>query len=76
MLRQLAEQAKAIMHNDPNLIAVQDDWRQQVPVLQPVYSAQEAQRLGLTTQEISAAIAQTLNGRNVGVYREGNDLIR
>lgn len=75
VLRQLAEQAKAIMHNDPNLIAVQDDWRQQVPVLQPVYSAQEAQRLGLTTQEISAAIAQTLNGRNVGVYREGNDLI-
>lgn len=75
VLRQLAEQAKAIMHNDPNLIAVQDDWRQQVPVLQPVYSAQEAQRLGLTTQEISAAIAQTLSGRNVGVYREGNDLI-
>ncbi len=75
VLRQLAEQAKAIMHNDPNLIAVQDDWRQQVPVLQPVYSAQEAQRLGLTTQEISAAIAQTRNGRNVGVYREGNDLI-
>ncbi|MEH0388415.1 efflux RND transporter permease subunit VexD [Vibrio mimicus] len=75
VLRQLAEQAKAIMHDDPNLIAVQDDWRQQVPVLQPVYSAQEAQRLGLTTQEISAAIAQTLSGRNVGVYREGNDLI-
>ncbi|MEH0372697.1 efflux RND transporter permease subunit VexD [Vibrio mimicus] len=75
VLRQLAEQAKAIMHDDPNLIAVQDDWRQQVPVLQPMYSAQEAQRLGLTTQEISAAIAQTLNGRNVGVYREGNDLI-
>ncbi|TXZ09320.1 efflux RND transporter permease subunit VexD [Vibrio mimicus] len=75
VLRQLAEQAKAIMHDDPNLIAVQDDWRQQVPVLQPMYSAQEAQRLGLTTQEISAAIAQTLSGRNVGVYREGNDLI-
>lgn len=75
VLRQLAEQAKTIMHNDPNLIAVQDDWRQQVPVLQPVYSAQEAQRFGLTTQEINAAIAQTLDGRRVGVYRESNDLI-
>lgn len=75
VLRQLAEQAKTIMHDDPNLIAVQDDWRQQVPVLQPIYSTQEAQRLGLTTQEISSAIAQTLNGRSVGVYREGNDLI-
>lgn len=75
VLRQLAEQAKVIMHNDPNLIAVQDDWRQQVPVLQPIYSTQEAQRLGLTTQDISSAIAQTLSGRNVGIYREGNDLI-
>ncbi|KLV08898.1 multidrug transporter AcrB [Photobacterium aquae] len=75
VLRQLAEQAKAIMLSDDQLIAVQDDWRQQVPVLRPVYSAQEAQRFGLTTQEINQAIAQTLSGRNVGVYREGDDLI-
>ncbi|CZF79211.1 Swarming motility protein SwrC [Grimontia celer] len=75
VLRQLAEQAKAIMLADDNLIAVQDDWRQQVPVLRPVYSSEEAQRFGLTTQEINQAIAQTLTGRNVGVYREGDDLI-
>lgn len=75
VLRQLAEQAKAIMQADSNLIAVQDDWRQQVPVLRPVYSAEKAQRFGLTTQEINLAIAQTLSGRNVGVYREGDDLI-
>ncbi|GAL05041.1 acriflavin resistance protein [Photobacterium aphoticum] len=75
VLRQLAEQAKAIMLNDDNLIAVQDDWRQQVPVLRPVYSAEEAQRFGLTTQEINQAIAQTLSGRRVGVYREGDDLV-
>lgn len=75
VLRQLAEQAKAIMLADDNLIAVQDDWRQQVPVLRPVYSSEEAQRFGLTTREINQAIAQTLTGRNVGVYREGNDLI-
>ncbi|OEE60618.1 multidrug transporter AcrB [Enterovibrio norvegicus FF-454] len=75
VLRELAEKAKAIMLNDPDLIAVQDDWRQQVPVLRPVYSAEDAQRYGLTTQDINQAIAQTLSGRNVGVYREGNDLI-
>ncbi|MGF1705215.1 efflux RND transporter permease subunit [Enterovibrio baiacu] len=75
VLRELAEKAKAIMLNDPNLIAVQDDWRQQVPVLRPVYSAEDAQRYGLTTQEINQAIAQTLSGRSVGVYREGDDLI-
>ncbi len=75
VLRQLAEQAKAIMLNDDQLIAVQDDWRQQVPVLRPRYSDQKAQQVGLTTQEINQAIAQTLSGRHVGVYREGNDLI-
>ena len=75
VLRALAEKAKAMMLADLNLIAVQDDWRQQVPVLRPVYSAQEAQRFGLTSQELNAAIAQTLSGRNVGVYREGDDLI-
>ncbi len=75
VLRQLAEQAKTIMLNDPQLIAVQDDWRQQVPVLRPRYSEEKAQQFGLTTQEINQAIAQTLSGRNVGVYREGNDLI-
>ena len=75
VLRQLAEQAKAIMLNDPQLIAVQDDWRQQVPVLRPQFSEEKAQQFGLTTQEINKAIAQTLSGRNVGVYREGNDLI-
>ena len=75
VLRQLAEQAKAILVNDANLIAVQDDWRQQIPVLQPVYSLEEAQRYGLTGQDINQAIAQTLSGRHVGVFREGDDLI-
>ncbi len=75
VLRQLAEQAKTIMLNDSNLIAVQDDWRQQVPVLRPVYNAEEVQRFGLTTPVINQAIAQTLSGRNVGVYREGDKLI-
>ncbi|MDD1793019.1 efflux RND transporter permease subunit [Enterovibrio sp. ZSDZ42] len=75
VLRELAEKAKTIMINNPNLIAVQDDWRQQVPVLRPVYSAEDAQRYGLTTQDINQAIAQTLSGRNVGAFREGDDLI-
>jgi multidrug efflux pump subunit AcrB len=75
VLRELAEKAKAIMLADSNLIAVQDDWRQQVPVLKPTYLDDQAQRFGLTSREINAAIAQSLSGRQVGVYREGNDLI-
>lgn len=75
VLRKLAEQAKARMGEDKHLIAVQDDWRQQVPVIVPVYNHSLLQKLGLTSVELNQAIAQTLSGRTVGQYREGDDLI-
>jgi len=75
VLRELAERAKAKMAGDDNLIAVQDDWRQQVPGVVPVYNHALLQRLGLTSVEINQALAQTLSGRTVGQYREGDDLI-
>ncbi len=75
VLRQLSEQAKAIMEQSPAVVAVQDDWRQQVPVIRPVYSEEKLQTFGLTAVELNQAIQQTVSGRNVGVYREGNDLI-
>ncbi|GAM60245.1 acriflavin resistance protein [Vibrio ishigakensis] len=75
VLRQLSEQAKQIMNETPELMAIQDDWRQQVPVVRPVYASERAQQFGLTTQELNQALEQSLVGKNVGVYREGNDLI-
>jgi|GEM_PF-3225872 len=35
VLRRLADEAKAIMAADPGAVAVQDDWREKVPVLRP-----------------------------------------
>ncbi|MDC5721784.1 efflux RND transporter permease subunit [Vibrio europaeus] len=75
VLRKLVEQAKQMMDDTPELMAIQDDWRQQVPVVQPVYASDKAQQFGLTTQELNQALEQSLVGRNVGVYRERNDLI-
>ncbi|MGC8121229.1 efflux RND transporter permease subunit [Marinobacter sp. VGCF2001] len=75
VLRELAERAKAVMEEESRLIAVQDDWRQQVPVVVPVYDHSLLQKLGLTSVELNQAMAQTLNGRAVGQYREGDDLI-
>ncbi|WP_302848207.1 efflux RND transporter permease subunit [Marinobacter sp. AC-23] len=75
MLRQLSERAKAMMTEDKSLIAVQDDWRQQVPFVVPTYNHALLQKLGLTSVEVNQAIAQTLSGRTVGQYREGDDLI-
>lgn len=75
VLRQLAEEAKAMMAGEESLIAVQDDWRQQVPVVVPTYNHSLLQKLGLTSVELNQAVAQTLSGRTVGQYREGDDLI-
>ncbi|CAH7090860.1 Multidrug transporter AcrB [Vibrio chagasii] len=75
VLRELAEQAKRLMVETPELIAIQDNWRQQVPVVTPVYSSDKAQQFGLTTQELNQALEQSLVGKRVGVFREGNDLI-
>lgn len=75
VLRELAEQAKQIMSDTPELMAIQDDWRQQVPVLRPVYSADKSQQFGLTTQELNQALEQSLTGTRVGVYREDNNLV-
>ena len=75
VLRRLAEEAKAIMANDPQAVAIQDDWRQKVPVLRPAVDSVAAERAGVGITEISAALNRAFSGSQVGVYREGDQLI-
>ncbi len=75
VLRQLAEDAKAIMAQDEGAIAVQDDWRQKVPVLRPLIDEVAARRAGLDITQISQAINRTFTGQRIGIYREGDELI-
>jgi len=75
VLRQLAEQAKAIMAADPGAIAVQDDWRQKAPVLRPVADPVALQRAGIDITQLAEALQRAFTGQQVGVYREGDTLI-
>ncbi|MEQ3746084.1 MAG: efflux RND transporter permease subunit [Henriciella sp.] len=75
VLRQLAEQAKSIMAADSKAISIKDDWRQQVPVIQPVYSETRGRRLGVSREDLATALQTNYSGRNVGVYRENDTLI-
>lgn len=75
VLRELSEQAKAIMAQDSESIAIQDDWRQKVPVLRPVIDEIAARRAGLDITDISKAINRTFTGQRIGVYREADKLI-
>lgn len=75
VLRNLAEQAKAIMSADDGAISVKDDWRQRVSVIQPEYSATQGRRLGISREDMANELATNFSGRSIGVYREGDTLI-
>lgn len=75
VLRKLAEEAKAIMADDGEAIAIQDDWREKTPVLRPVVDEVAARRAGVDITQISQAINRAFTGERVGVYRESDKLI-
>ena len=75
VLRRLADEAKAIMAGDPEALAIQDDWRQQVPVVRPRFSVEDAQRAGVLPSDIAAALQRNFSGQQIGVYRERDKLI-
>lgn len=75
VLRGLAEQAKAVMIADGRALSIKDTWRQPVSVIEPVYSETKGRRAGISREDVANALQQNFSGTNVGVYREGDDLI-
>lgn len=75
VLRRLSNDAKAIMAADGGAISIKDDWRQEISVVQPIYSEARGRRLGVSREDMSNALATHFSGRNVGVFREGDELI-
>ncbi|MCI5043420.1 MAG: efflux RND transporter permease subunit, partial [Aquisalinus sp.] len=75
VLRRLSNEAKAIMAADPGAILVKDDWRRQIPVIEPVYSPNKGERVGVTRKQLAEALEENLNGVQRGVYRDGDDLL-
>lgn len=75
ILRQLADQAKAIMMADSGAISVKDDWRNPVPIIETDYSPTRGRRAGLSRKSVANALNAAYGGHQVGVYREEDDLI-
>jgi multidrug efflux pump subunit AcrB len=74
-LRRLANEAKAIMKADGRALSVKDDWREPISIIQPVYSQSKARQAGVSREDLSKAIASFYNGKQVGTFKEGTDLI-
>ena len=74
-LRRLAQQTMDILYKDGGAKAIRTDWRDRVLVTRPVLAEDEANRAGITAQDVALAIRSSFQGAGVGVYREGEELL-
>ena len=56
-MRRLANEAKSIMAADPDAMMIKDDWRRPVPVVQPIYSENKGERVGISRKDVADASA-------------------
>ena len=75
VLRNLANQAKAIMNADGKALSIKDNWREPVAVVQPIYSEIKGRRAGVSRKDLAIALQHYYQGEQVAQYREGQDLI-
>lgn len=74
-LRELAEKVSDIMHQNPEAIDIRDDWRHKVKILEPIYAESRARQTGISRAELSNTLQSAFGGKQVGIYREGDNLI-
>jgi multidrug efflux pump len=74
-LRQMAEKAKALMREHPDMHGVNDNWNEYVKAIRLRIDQDKARALGVTTQSIAQASRVLTSGAIIGQYREGDRLI-
>ena len=75
VLRQLARTAKDIMHESGNAKAIRDEWKEKIKVVRPQLAEAQARQLGITRPEVGDALRAAFEGKQTGVYREGEELL-
>ncbi|WP_404384129.1 efflux RND transporter permease subunit [Caenispirillum salinarum] len=74
VLRRLSLQAQELFR-EAGLINVRHDWRQREKLIVPRMAEDRATGVGVTRRDIADALAVATEGRQVGLYREGDRLI-
>ncbi|MBW8720485.1 MAG: efflux RND transporter permease subunit, partial [Polaromonas sp.] len=75
VLRDRADEVKAVMRQSSNTRGVNDNWNESVKVLRLEVDQAKARTLGVTSQSIAQASRTILSGTPVGQFREGDKLI-
>ncbi|NMM06837.1 efflux RND transporter permease subunit [Polaromonas sp.] len=75
VLRERADEVKALMRESGNTRGVNDNWNESVKVLRLEVDQSKARALGVTSQSIAQVSRTILAGTPVGQFREGDKLI-
>jgi len=74
-LRALADEVMLALNDRGSVIDLRTDWRSRAPVINPVMIEERARTIGVTRENIANAMLFATEGSQVGVYREGEELI-
>ncbi|GGA91088.1 multidrug transporter AcrB [Neiella marina] len=75
VLRELSEQAKQILRDDPVATNIRDDWRERSKLIRPVYDESLGRRAGISRADLDSTLEMAYSGSAVGLYRDGTDLL-
>jgi multidrug efflux pump subunit AcrB len=75
LLRERADEVKAVMRQSKNTRGVNDNWNESIKVMRLEVDQDKARALGVTSQSIAQAAKTILSGTTVGQFREGDKLI-
>jgi multidrug efflux pump subunit AcrB len=75
VIRQMADEVKNIIAQDPDTKAIRDEWGAKVKLVQPVLAEDRARRLGISRIMVANELKANFSGKQTGVYREGIELI-
>ena len=75
VLRSLASQAAAIMHDDSDAKGIRTDWRQRVKLLRPIMSVEQANLAGVQRSDVARVLREGFQGGTIGLFRDGDLLL-
>lgn len=75
LLRQHADEVKAVLRQSPNARGVNDNWNESIKVMRLEVDQAKARALGVTSQSIAQAAKTLMSGTSVGEFRDGDKLI-
>jgi multidrug efflux pump subunit AcrB len=75
VLRSLAEQSMEIMYESGEARGIRTDWKEMIPVVEPIMLETQARRAGIERPDVCKIIQMTFDGTKAGIYRERDTLL-